>query len=256
MEDSELLQYSAHILLPEMGIAGVERLQAAHVLIVGVGGLGTVVATYLARSGVGTLTLADDDVVSLSNLPRQILYARDDIGKKKVDIAAGVLAHIGAGRVTTIPERLAGNRLQRAVARADLVCDASDNFATRFAVNAACVPAQRALVSAAVIRLEGQLLAVDPNDRAGGCYRCLYADTDRPDDDRCIQRGILAPVAGVMGCLQAIEAIKILVGMPTTLRHELLVFDAQTLAMHRIRRRQDPECPVCAVATRAKPPPI
>lgn len=245
MDDSELLEHSAHILLPAMGIDGVERLKAARVLVVGLGGLGTVVATYLARSGIGTLTIADDDIVSLSNLPRQILYTRGDIGRKKTDTAAAALAHISAARILTIPARLAGDRLQDAVADADLVCDASDNFATRFALNAACVQASRTLVSAAVIRLEGQLLIVDPRHPASGCYRCLYADADRPDDERCPQRGVLAPVAGTMGCLQALEAIKILAEIDTSLRQELLIFDATTLTLHRIRRRQDPQCPVC-----------
>ncbi|MHB8254029.1 MAG: HesA/MoeB/ThiF family protein [Acidiferrobacter sp.] len=245
MDDNELLRHSAHIFLPEMGIAGVERLAAARVLLVGLGGLGSVVAIYLARSGVGELTLADPDTVSLSNLPRQILYERQHVGHLKTDVAGQVLAASASGPIRLLPERLAGARLQEEVARADIVCDASDNFTTRFAINAACVAHHRPLVSAAVIRLAGQILVVDPKIPDAGCYRCLYPETEELTES-CSERGVLAPVVGVMGALQATETIKVLAGIGEPLSRELLLFDASNMTCHKIRRHQDPLCPICA----------
>jgi len=245
MDDNALLRHSAHIFLPEMGITGVERLAAARVLLVGLGGLGSVVALYLARSGIGELTLVDPDTVSLSNLPRQILYDEKSVGALKTEIARQALMPVASGHIRLLPERLQGARLQDEVARADIVCDASDNFATRFALNAACVTYHRPLVSAAVIRLEGQVLVVDPTQREAGCYRCLYPETEELAES-CSERGVLAPVAGIMGALQATEAIKVLVGIGEPLSHELLIFDAKNMTAHKIRRHQDPLCPVCA----------
>ena len=248
MDDNALLRHSGHILLSEMGIVGVQRLAAARVLIVGLGGLGSVVAMYLARSGVGELTLADFDVVSLSNLPRQILYDEDSVGLLKTHVAKEALTRVGSGNIRLVSERLAGTRLQEEVARADLVCDASDNFATRFAVNEACVAHGRPLVSAAVIRLEGQILVVDPAEADAGCYRCLYPETD-DTAETCSERGILAPVAGIIGALQATEAVKVIAGIGEPLARELLLFDARDLSSHKIRRHRDPLCPVCVKRT-------
>ncbi|HUW99003.1 MAG TPA: HesA/MoeB/ThiF family protein [Acidiferrobacter sp.] len=245
MDDNALLYHSAHIFLPEMGIAGVERLAAAHVLLVGLGGLGSVVALYLARSGIGELTLVDHDTVSRSNLPRQILYDQSGVGILKTEVARHALMPVASGHIRLLPERLEGTRLQEEVARADIVCDASDNFATRFALNAACVAHRRPLVSAAVIRLEGQILVVDPAQPEAGCYRCLYPETEELAEN-CSERGVLAPVAGIMGAMQATEAIKMLVGIGEPLARELLLFDAKNMTSYKIRRRQDPCCPVCA----------
>ncbi len=249
MDDRELLYHSAHILLPQMGIEGVERVRGAHVLVIGAGGLGSVVATYLARSGIGRLTLADNDTVSASNLPRQILYTPDDIGTPKVVAAAGALARCAPGEITVNGERLAGQALVQAVRHADLVCDASDNFATRFAVNAACVREGVPLVSAAVIRFEGQLLVVDPGTPQAGCYRCLYGDDFSADEERCAERGVFAPAAGVMGSLQALAALKMIAGIEEPLARALLVFDGLAQASHTIGRKRDPDCPVCGSAT-------
>ncbi len=245
MDDNALLRHSGHILLPEMGIVGVQRLAAARVLVIGLGGLGSVVAVYLARSGIGELSLADHDVVSLSNLPRQILYDEDSIGLLKTHVAGEALKRVGSGHVRLVSERLSGPRLHEEVARADLVCDASDNFATRFAVNEACVAHNRPLVSAAVIRLVGQILVVDPAQADAGCYRCLYPETDDARET-CSESGILAPVAGIMGTLQATEAIKVIAGVGEPLARELLLFDARDMSSHKIGRHQDPLCPVCA----------
>ncbi len=245
MDDNTLLRHSGHILLPEMGIVGVQRLTTARVLVIGLGGLGSVVAVYLARSGIGELSLADHDVVSLSNLPRQILYKEDSVGLFKTHVAEEMLRGVGSGAIRLVSERLAGARLREEVARADLVCDASDNFATRFAVNEACVMHGRPLVSAAVIRLVGQILVVDPAQADAGCYRCLYPETD-DTNEACSESGILAPVAGVLGTLQATEAIKVIAGICAPLTRELLLFDAQDMSSHKIRRHRDPLCPVCA----------
>lgn len=244
MDDQELLRHSAHIFLPEMGIEGVERLKRARVLVVGLGGLGSVVALYLARSGVHGLTLADADLVSLSNLPRQILYADRHVGLPKTQAAAETLASQGYTGARLVAERLSGARLAEEVGRVDLVCDASDNFATRFAVNEACVKARIPLVSAAVIRMAGQLLVVDPKEAAAGCYRCLYPEIEE-ETESCSERGVLGPVAGALATLQAAEAIKVLAGVPTPLARDLWVFDAKEMESRRVRRRRDPGCPVC-----------
>lgn len=244
MDDNALLRQSAHIFLPGMGISGVEKLGAAHVLIVGLGGLGSVAALYLARSGIGSLTLADPDKVSLSNLPRQILYEERHLGRAKTEAAFEALSSMASCPLHLIPRRLEGVSLQDAVAAADLVCDCSDNFATRFAVNAACVQAKRPLVSAAVIRLTGQLLVVDPKEPSAGCYRCLYPETEEQAES-CSERGVFAPIVGTLGSLQASEAIKLLADLGQPLSRELWVFDAHDMSSHKIRRRKDPTCPVC-----------
>ncbi len=244
MDDSELLRHSAHIFLPAMGIEGVERVRRARVLIVGLGGLGSGVALYLARAGVQGLTLADADLVSLSNLPRQILYADHQVGLPKTEAAGATLASLGYADARLLAERLSGARLAEEVDRVDLVCDASDNFATRFAINAACVKARIPLVSAAVIRMAGQLLVVDPKEAAAGCYRCLYPEIEE-EAESCSARGVLGPVAGALATLQAAEALKVIAGIPTPLARDLWVFDAKEMESRRIRRRKDPACPVC-----------
>ena len=244
MDDAALLRHSAHIFLAEMGVEGVLRLARARVLIVGLGGLGSVVALYLTRAGVGELVLADPDTVALSNLPRQILYADRHVGQAKTDAARETLTALGAADLRLVPERLLGVRLAEEVARVDLVCDASDNFTTRFAINDACVKAGIPLVSAAVIRLVGQLLVVHPSEAAAGCYRCLYPEGGE-DAESCAQRGVLGPVAGALATLQAAEALKVLAGIPTPLTRDLWVFDDKTMESRRIRRHRDPHCPVC-----------
>ncbi len=244
MDDEALLRHSAHLFLPEMGVAGVERLARARVLVVGVGGLGSVLALYLARSGVGELTLVDADTVAVSNLPRQVLFEDRDVGQGKAVVAARALQGAAPGEIRPLHERLRGTRLDEEVARADLVCDASDNFATRFALNAACVARAKPLVSAAVIGYTGQLMVIDPEARAAGCYRCLYPEGEEAAES-CSERGVLAAAVGVMGTLQATEAVKRLAGIGRPLAHDLLLFDARDLEMHTIHRRRDPACPVC-----------
>lgn len=251
MNDDQLLRYSRQILLPQFGIEGQQRLAASAVLIVGLGGLGSPVAMYLAVAGVGRLVLADFDDVDLSNLQRQILHTSERIGLAKTASAQATLAALNP-EVELIPvrERLTDDLLRTLVGRVDLVVDCCDNFATRFAVNRACVTAGVPLVSGAAIRLEGQVTAF--SGRPGeACYQCLYPP-DGATDDTCTANGILAPVVGIIGSIQATEAIKILSGVGTPLYGRLLLLDALTMEWRSLRLRPDPACPVCSAAPGAR----
>ena len=251
MDDNLLLRYSRQILLPDFGIEAQERLLAARVLIVGAGGLGSPVALYLAAAGVGTLTIADSDQVDLSNLQRQILHGERDIGRAKVDSAKARLAALNpAVEVIALNSRLAGVALQEQVEAADLVVDACDNFETRFAINAACVSARRPLVSGAAIRMEGQVAVFRPDLADSPCYRCLYRE-GMDAEQTCAENGVLAPIVGIVGSIQALEAIKILTGIGTTLCGRLLIVDGKTLEIRTLRLRRDPDCPVCAASNSA-----
>jgi adenylyltransferase/sulfurtransferase len=244
MDDEQLLRYSRQILLPQFGIEGQERLRAATVLVVGAGGLGSPVALYLAAAGVGRIAIADHDQVDLSNLQRQILHATSRIGALKVDSARAALADLNPDvQVIPVPHRLEGVLLREQVDAADVVVDGSDNFATRFAVNAACVAAGRPLVSGAVIRWEGQVsvFGAHPGDP---CYRCLYG-AGGEIEDTCSRNGILAPVAGVVGTIQATETLKLIAGVGTPLAGRLLLIDALQMSFRTMTLTRDPACPVC-----------
>lgn len=246
MHDEQLQRYSRQILLPQIDIDGQQKLLASRVLVIGLGGLGSPLALYLAAAGVGQLVLADDDTVDLSNLQRQIMHRTADIGRAKTDSARTAIAALNPEiKVTTFAYRLAGDALARAVAEADVVVDASDNFATRFALNAACVQARTPLVSGAAIRMEGQVAVFDLRRADSPCYRCLYRDDPGPAEG-CAQRGVLAPLPGIIGSVQAVEVIKLLLGIGTTLQGRLLLLDALTLEWRSVILRKDPHCPVCA----------
>lgn len=246
MNDDELLRYSRQILLPQVGIEGQERLRAARALIVGLGGLGSPVALYLAAAGVGTLAIADHDRVDLSNLQRQIAHCSNDIGRAKVESARDAMLALNPGTsIIGMAGRLEGEALAEQVALADVVLDCSDNFATRFAVNAACVRARTPLVSGAAIRLEGQVAVFRADRPDSPCYRCLYKDEGELAET-CTQTGVLAPLVGVIGSLQALEALKVLMDLGTTLAGRLLLFDAEHMEWRTLRLRKDPACPVCA----------
>lgn len=245
MNDDELLRYSRHIMLPEIDYTGQEKLRAAKVLIVGIGGLGSPVALYLASAGVGRLILADFDQVDASNLQRQIAHDTKAIGRDKVASAADRIAAINPGiEVVPVVERLEGQRLAYWVEQADLVCDCSDNFALRFALNQACVAARKPLVSGAAIRMEGQVTVFDSRTDDAPCYRCLYRE-EGEDALRCSETGVLAPLVGVIGSVQAVEAIKVLVGFGRPLVGRLMIYDAKDAEFRTIRFRRDPACPVC-----------
>ncbi len=244
MDDEYLLRYSRQILLPEVGAEGQERLRAARVLIVGAGGLGSPAALYLAAAGVGEITICDYDRVELSNLQRQILHRTADLGRPKAESAREALTALEpALRVRAIGERLEGAALAAECARADVVLDASDNFPTREAVNAACAAAGTPLVSGAAIRFEGQVAVFDPA-RGGPCYRCLYRDGAHTEET-CSESGVIAPLVGIVGSVQALEALKLLLGIGETLAGRLLLLDGLRMEWREVRLPRDPACPVC-----------
>ena len=245
MDDQQLLRYSRQIMLPAVGIEGQERLRASRVLIIGLGGLGSPAAMYLAAAGVGTLVLVDFDRVDLSNLQRQIIHTSDRIGQPKVESARESLRALNPEtRIETFDQPLEGDALTRQVALADLVLDGTDNFATRFALNAVCRSQRTPLVSGAAIRMEGQV-SVFPGQPGTPCYHCLYPQEGQLDET-CSANGVLAPVVGVIGSIQAVEAIKLLTGIGEPLVGRLLLFDALQMEWRTIRLKADPACPVCA----------
>jgi adenylyltransferase/sulfurtransferase len=247
MNDEQLLRYSRHILLPEIGIEGQERLLAARALVIGAGGLGSPVALYLASAGVGGLTLCDDEAVDLTNLQRQIVHRTESIGRKKVDSARATLAAINPEvRVAALAERVDGKRLEALARDADVVIDGSDNFATRHAVNRACVRLKKPLVSGAAVRFDGQVAVFDLRAPGSPCYACLFPEHGESEDVRCAVMGVFAPLTGIVGSIQAAEALKVLAGMGETLAGRLLLLDALAMQVRTIRLARDPACPVCS----------
>jgi len=245
MNDEELLQYSRQIMLPQIDLEGQQRLLDSRVLIIGLGGLGAPVALYLAAAGVGTLMLSDYDEVDLSNLQRQIIHHYENIGEAKVHSAAKTLKRINPRcQVVTIEEKLQGGSLMEAVEEADVVVDCSDNFATRFAINQACVDGRTPLVSGSAIRWEGQVAVFNGHPEAP-CYHCLYGDSGELDAS-CAANGVLAPVVGIIGSIQATETIKLLTGAGDPLSGRLLLLDALTMELRSLKLKPDPRCPVCA----------
>ncbi len=244
MNDEQLLRYSRQIMLPSIGIEGQQRLLDASVLLIGLGGLGAPVAMYLAAAGVGRLTLVDFDQVDLSNLQRQIIHTTDRIGTPKVESARQALAALNPEiEIECLGHQLEGDELCAQVRRADLVVDACDNFATRFAINAACHENSTPLVSGAAIRMEGQV-SVFPGKPGSPCYRCLYPENGQVEDT-CTANGVLAPVVGIIGSIQATEAIKCLTGAGSTLDGRLLILDALHMQWRSLKLKADPHCPVC-----------
>ncbi len=242
MDDQTLSRYSRHILLPAIDVAGQQKLLASKVLLIGLGGLGSPVAMYLASSGVGHLTLVDHDRVELTNLQRQIVHDTDSLGAEKVESAARRLRALNPEiGIDTIDRKLEGDALLAAVRVADVVVDGSDNFATRYAVNAACVKAGKPLVTGAVVRFEGQITVIAPG---GPCYHCLYPASDAPEEP-CATFGVLAPAAGVVGSLMAVETLKLLMGIGESLAGRLILYDALRAEWREVRMRKDPACPVC-----------
>ena len=245
MNDQQLLRYSRHILVDDIGVEGQEKLLAAHVLVVGAGGLGSPAALYLASAGVGTISIADGDTVELSNLQRQILHTEARIGESKTQSAQQALAITNPDcQVRPLP-RLEGAALMDAVANADVVLDCSDNFATRYALNRACVALKKPLVSGAAIKLTGQLFVVDPRVANAPCYSCLYPEEGADEELRCATTGILAPVTGIIGCMQAVEAIKLITGFGRPATGLLQRYDALSGTWHSSRVHPDSACSIC-----------
>ncbi len=255
MDDAQLLRYSRHVLLPELGVDAQERFAAAHALIIGAGGLGAPAAQFLVAAGVGTVTLCDPDVVDLTNLQRQILYATHDIGQPKVEAAKARLAAINPEvQVVAMQRRVGPDILPDLVRAADVVLDCSDNFATRHALNRACLDAGRPLVSGAAIRFDGQVAVFDPRDPDNPCYHCLFGEGEEMEETRCATMGVFAPLVGIIGATQAAEALKLIAGIGESLAGRLLMLDAQSMHWHEVRVPRDPACPVCAPLHRSALP--
>ena len=249
LDDHRLLRYSRHILLDEIGVEGQEKLLAAHVLVIGAGGLGSPAALYLAASGVGTLSIVDDDVVDLSNLQRQIVHAADRLGENKATSAAHTLQQLNPDtQVFAVTERAKGQRLEQLVAAANVVVDCSDNFLTRHAVNRACFALGKPLVSGAATRFDGQLSVFDPRVTQTPCYHCLFEEEGEANDGPCATFGVFAPLVGIIGSMQAAEALKLIMGVGESPLGRLLLLDARTMLWREMRFKVDPACPVCQAA--------
>jgi adenylyltransferase/sulfurtransferase len=245
MDDELLLRYSRQIMLPQIDVEGQQRLLDARVLIFGLGGLGSPVAMYLAASGVGSLTLCDPDAVDLTNLQRQLLHSTDRLGEPKVDSAAQTLSALNPGVKLDILNRIhTGDELDELVTQADVVVDATDNLKSRLEINRACVHTKTPLVSAAAIRWEGQISVFDFRDSLSPCYHCLYGDRDEVEQT-CSENGVMAPVVGILGSMQAVEVIKLVTAAGQSLVGHLVFLDALTMQWQSVHIRKNPNCTVC-----------
>ncbi|WP_294766150.1 molybdopterin-synthase adenylyltransferase MoeB [uncultured Rhodoferax sp.] len=248
MQDDALLRYSRHILLDEIGIEGQERLNTAHALIIGAGGLGCPAAMYLAAAGVGQITVLDPDTVDLTNLQRQIAHTTARVGQPKVDSLTQALQALNPlVQVQAIQAAADGESLPHWVGKADVVLDCSDNFGTRHAVNAACVAAHKPLVSGAAIRFDGQIGVFDARDAACACYACAFPPNEQPPQTQCATMGVFAPLVGVIGAMQAAEALKLVLGMTSGLSGRLLMLDGHSMEWTPVRLPRQAHCPVCAI---------
>lgn len=246
MDDRQLLRYSRHILLDEIGIEGQEKLLAAHALVIGAGGLGSPAAYYLASAGIGKITLVDNDTVDLTNLQRQILHTTDRVGQPKAESGKLTLAQINPEvHVEALAERVEGERLLELVAQATVVLDCSDNFATRHSVNRACVTNKVPLVSGAAIRFDGQISVFDPRREDTPCYACLFSPDEHFEEVLCSTMGVFAPLVGIIGTMQAAEALKLIAGIGQSLAGRLLLLDARTMEWTSIRVARNADCMVC-----------
>jgi len=248
MNDQQLLRYSRHILLDEIGIEGQEKLLSAHALIIGAGGLGSPVALYLASAGVGRITLVDDDVVDLTNLQRQILHTTARVGQAKAASGQQTLAEINPDvDVIALRERADDDRLHSLVANASVVLDCTDNFRTRHAINLACVNARVPLVSGAAIRMDGQVAVFDTRGGDSACYACLFPPDQVFEEVQCSTMGVFAPLVGIIGTVQAAEALKLVMGIGESLANRLLMLDARSMEWTSIRTAKNTDCAVCGI---------
>lgn len=245
MNDEQLLRYSRQILLPQIDIIGQQKMLDSRVLIIGLGGLGSPVALYLAAAGVGYLTLVDDDIVELSNLQRQIIHSEQDIDRLKVDSAADSLQAINSAlKIETYATRLTEQKLKLAVTAADVVVDCSDNFATRFLLNKVTQQLNTPLVSGAAIRLEAQITVYDPRQIGSACYCCVYKNNGELQQT-CSESGVLSPLLGMIGSMQAVETVKLLTNIGESLAGRLMILDALAMTWRELKLKQDPDCPIC-----------
>jgi molybdopterin/thiamine biosynthesis adenylyltransferase len=248
MDDRQLLRYSRHLNLPQIDFGGQERLLTAHVVLIGAGGLGSPAALYLASSGIGRLTICDDDAVDLTNLQRQILHREASLGVNKAVSAAHTLVALNPDcKVVPVERRVGLADLMELAAQADVVVDGSDNFATRHAVNRACVAQRKPLVSGAAIRYAGQLSVFDLREPSSPCYHCLFPDEDIGDGERCATMGVFAPLTGVIGAMQAGEAIRLIAEGASPLAGRMMLFDMRAMETQTMDAPKNPHCPVCAL---------
>ena len=246
MNDHQLLRYSRHILLDEIGIEGQEKLLAAHALIIGAGGLGSPAAFYLASAGIGKITLVDNDTVDLTNLQRQILHTTERVGQPKAESGKKTLVQINPDiDVVALVERVDDARLNELVKSADVVLDCTDNFATRHAINRACVVNRVPLVSGAAIRFDGQIAVFDPRGETRPCYACLFPPDQQFEEVQCSTMGVFAPLVGIIGTTQAAEALKVVAHIGEPLAGRLLLLDARSMEWSSINLSRDPQCTVC-----------
>jgi molybdopterin/thiamine biosynthesis adenylyltransferase len=246
MNDNQLLRYSRHILLPQIGYEGQDKLVNSHALIVGAGGLGSPVALYLAAGGVGKLTICDFDVVDLTNLQRQIIHTTRSVGINKAISAQQSIHELNPEvEVRTVCERSTEDSLQALVAEADVVLDCTDNFATRYALNRVCVKLRKPLVSGAAINFEGQVTMFDMRADDSPCYHCLFPEIGNEEGLRCAESGVFSPLVGIIGTTQAAEAMKLLMGIGQSLQGRLLLLDALHMEWRSLKLAKDPACKVC-----------
>lgn len=246
MTDDQLMRYSRHILLNEIGIEGQQSFLDAHALVIGAGGLGSPVALYLGSAGVGHITLVDDDTVDLTNLQRQIAHTLHSVGQPKTHSARAAIAAINPEvRVTPVVARADVALLDTLVASADVVLDCCDNFATRHAINAACVKHRKPLVSGAAIRFDGQISVYDPRSESSPCYACVFPPDVTFEETRCATMGVFAPLVGIIGSMQAAEALKLLCGAGTSLAGRLMMLDGLAMEWNEVRLPRNPSCTVC-----------
>ena len=249
MTDDQLLRYSRHVLLEEIGVEGQQRILDGHALLIGAGGLGSPVALYLGSAGVGRITVVDHDTVDMTNLQRQIAHTMDRVGQHKADSARQAIAAINPDvQVTPVVARADAALLDTLVAQADVVLDCCDNFRTRHAINAACVRHRKPLVSGAAIRFDGQISVYDPRSPASPCYACVFAPDDAFEETLCATMGVFAPLVGIVGAMQAAEALKLLSGAGTPLAGRLLMLDGRSMEWNEVRLPRNPACPVCGPA--------
>jgi len=247
MNDHELLRYSKQIMLPQIDIEGQQKINDSTILIIGMGGLGSPTALYLAAAGVGHLVIADFDQVELSNLQRQIIHRTADIGDDKVNSAKTKLLELNPNiKVTIANEIMHSDNLVSLIKDVDIVLDGTDNFESRFEINKVCVESQKPLISAAVIRFEGQISVFKGYEVDQPCYQCLYSEEGNGRES-CVENGVLAPVAGLVGTMQALQAIKVLLGIGEQLCGELLLIDGLDLSFRKVKIAKDPECPICGL---------
>lgn len=251
MNDAQLLRYSRHILLDEIGIEGQTKLLSSHALIVGAGGLGSPAALYLGSAGVGHITVVDDDLVDATNLQRQIAHKQSSIGLFKAESSRQAIADINPNvQVTSVTARADDALLGELVAQADVVIDCTDNFTTRHAINRACVKHLKPLVSGAAIRFDGQVTVYDPRSKSSPCYACVFPETETYDETRCATMGVFAPLVGIIGSVQAAEALKLLCGVGDTLAGRLLMLDGRSMGWSEINMPRNAECGVCGTGSR------